>query len=93
MAMQYDVKAGAAAAGTTTTVFNGPARIKGIVISHPSGGTITINDGPGGPVVFTFTALAVIGALNVVVPGEGIRCNTSISVTCGASLTATVFYG
>jgi hypothetical protein len=31
--MQTDVKSGAAAAGATTTIFGGPARIKGVTIS------------------------------------------------------------
>ena len=34
--MQTDVKSGSAAAGATTTIFAGPARIKGLTISYAS---------------------------------------------------------
>lgn len=91
--MQTDVKSGAAAAGATTTIFDGPARIKGVTISYPSGGTVVLNDGTGGTAVFSFTAPAAIGALNILFPGEGIKCNTNVSAVCAASTTAVVFYG
>ena len=93
MSMQTDVKSTTAAAGATTTIFGGPARIKGILISHASGGTVVLNDGTGGTAKFSFTAPAVAGVANVVVPGEGIKCSTNISAVCGAGTTAVVFYG
>jgi len=91
--MQTDVKSGAAAAGATTTIFAGPTRIKGVTISHASGGTVVLNDGTGGTAMFSFTAPAAIGSLHILFPGEGIKCNTNISAVCGASTTAVVFYG
>lgn len=91
--MQTDVKSTTAAAGATTTIFDGPSRIKGIVISHASGGTVVLNDGTGGTAEFSFTAPAYIGVTNVVVPGEGIKCDTNISAVCSAGTTAVVFYG
>ena len=93
MTMQYDVKSAAAAAGATTTIFAGPARIKGLTISYASGGTVVLNDGTGGTAMFSFTAPAAAGAINIAIPGEGIRCNTNISAVCAASTTAVVFYG
>ena len=95
MAMQYDVKATAiAAAQTDAPVFAGPARIKGMLIGVPTaGGTLTIKDGAGGDTKFSFVAPAVAQALNIVIPGEGIRCLNSINVTTAAGMTATVFYG
>ena len=93
MSMQYDVKSTAAAANATTTIFNGPARIKGLTISYPSGGTVVLNDGAGGTARFSFTAPAAAGSINVVIPGEGIKCATNISAVCAASTTAVVFYG
>lgn len=93
MSMQTDVLSATAAAGTTTTIFNGPARIKGLLISFASGGTVILNDGTGGTPKFTFTAPATAGAVNILVPGEGIRCSANISAVCGASTTAVVFYG
>jgi len=91
--MQTDVKSTAAAAGATTTIFAGSARIKGLTISYPSGGTVTLNNGTGGTAVFSFTAPAAAGAINVIIPGEGIYCSTNISAVCAASTTAVVFYG
>jgi hypothetical protein len=91
--MQTDVKSGAAAAGATTTIFAGPARIKGISISYPSGGTVVLNDGTGGTAMFSFTAPAAAGSIYMLLPGEGIRCSTNISAVAAASTTAVVFYG
>ena len=93
MSMQYDVKSTACANGAATSVFNGPARVKGMTISYASGGTVVLNDGTGGTAKFSFTAPAAAGSINVVVPGEGIKCNTNISAVCAASTTAVVFYG
>jgi hypothetical protein len=91
--MQTDVKSTTAAAGTTTTIFGGPARIKGLTISYPSGGTVVLNDGTGGTARFSFTAPAAAGSIYVAIPGEGIRCDINISAVCAASTTAVVFYG
>lgn len=91
--MQTDVKSASAAAGATTTIFSGPARIKGVTISYPSGGTVVLNDGTGGTAMFSFTAPAAAGAVNILIPGEGIKCNTNISAVCAAATTAVVFYG
>jgi hypothetical protein len=95
MGMQYDVKSTAiAAAQTNAAVFAGPARIKGLLVSVPTaGGTMTLQDGSGGTVKFTFVAPAVAGAVDVIVPGEGIRCDAGIYATTPANMTVTVFYG
>lgn len=95
MAMQTDVKSAAIAAAQTDAVaFDGPARVKGIVVSIPvAGGTLTIKDGAGGATKFSFVAPAVAQALNILLPGEGIRCVNSINVTTAAGMTATVLYG
>ena len=91
--MQTDVKSAAAAAGATTTIFAGPTRIKGLTISYASGGTVVLNDGTGGTAMFSFTAPAAAGSINVLMPGEGILCKTNISAVCAADTTAVVFYG
>lgn len=95
MSMQYDVKSTAiAAAATNSAVFAGPARIKGMVVSVPAaGGTMTLKDGSGGTTKFSFVAPAVAGAVNIVIPGEGIRCDSGIYATTPADMTVTVFYG
>lgn len=93
--MQYDVKSTAvAAAATDAAVFAGPARIKGLLVSVPTaGGTLTLKNGSGGTTVFSFVAPAAAGAVNVLIPGEGIRCDSGIYATTPAGMTATVFYG
>ena len=95
MAMQYDVKSTAiAAAQTNAAVFAGPARIKGLLVSVPTaGGTMTLQDGSGGTVKFSFVAPAVAGAVNVLIPGEGIYCGNGVYATTPAGMTVTVFYG
>lgn len=95
MSMQTDVKATAiAAAATNSAVFAGRSRIKGMLVSVPSaGGTLTLRDGSGGTVRFSFVAPAVAGAVNVVIPGEGILCVNGIYATTPADMTVTVFYG
>ncbi len=93
MAMQTDVKSGAAGAGATTTIFAGPTRIKGISISYSSGATVVLNDGTSGTTVFSFTAPAAAGTTYMVFPGEGIRCSTNVSAVVGATTTVVVFYG
>ena len=96
MGMQYDVKSTAIAAGQTdAAVFAGAARIKGMLIGVPTaGGTLTIKHGSGGTTVFSAVIPANAGgATNVIIPGEGIRCDNGIYVTTPASMTVTVFYG
>ena len=94
MAMQYDVLAGVAATNTSTTVADGRVRVKGLVISYATGGTLTIKDGgASGSTVYSFTAPAAAGCVNILVPGEGILCETNVYVTCSNGTLATVFYG
>lgn len=93
--IQYDVKSTAIAAGQTdAAVFAGAARIKGMVISVPvAGGTLTLKNGSGGSTAFSFVAPAAAGAVNVSIPGDGIRCGDGIYATTPAGMTVTVFYG
>ena len=93
--MQTDVKSTAiAAAATDTAVFAGPARIKGMIVSVPAaGGTLLLKNGSAGTTLFSFVAPAIAGAVNIVVPGEGILCNNGIYATTPANMTVTVFYG
>ena len=91
MAMQYDVKA--VERTTTGAAYAASARIKGLVLSFATGGTVVIKDGgASGTTVFSYTAPAAAGTVNVIIPGEGILCRTSIYVTL-TDATATVFYG
>lgn len=89
--MQTDVKS--AERTTTGTAYGAPTRLKGLVVSFATGGTVVIKDGgASGTTVFSYTAPASAGTTNIVIPGEGILCRTDVHVTL-ASATATVFYG
>jgi hypothetical protein len=89
--MQYDVKA--AERTTSGSAFGAPARVKGIVVSFATGGTVELKDGgTGGVSRFKYTAPAAAGTTNIVIPGEGILFRTDIYVTL-TNATATVFYG
>ena len=89
--MQTDVKA--AERTTTGTAYATTARLKGLVVSFATDGTVVVRDGgASGTTVFSYTAPAAAGTVNVIIPGEGILCRTDIHVTL-ASATTTVFYG
>jgi hypothetical protein len=88
--MQTDVKSTACANAATTTVFNGPARVKGVTISYLSGGVVSIANNTSN--VFVFTAPAAAGSINVLIPDAGIRCTGNVTANC-VGATAVVFYG
>jgi hypothetical protein len=91
MSMQYDVKA--AERATSGTAFGAPTRVKGLVVSFATGGTVELKDGgSSGTSRFKYTAPAAAGTTNILIPGEGIRFNTDVYVAL-ADATATVFYG
>ena len=91
MAMQYDVKA--AERLTSGTAVASRARVKGLVVSFATGGTVELKDGgTSGTSRFKYTAPAAAGTTNIVIPGEGILFETDVYVTL-SSATATVFYG
>jgi hypothetical protein len=91
--MQTDVKSHHCDVGATTIVTEYRSRLKGIVISYPSGGTVQINNGVGGPQLYEFTALGVIGSIHINFPGEGILASNGINVTTAAATRVNVFYG
>ncbi len=91
MGMQYDVKA--AEATSSGSIFAGRARVKALNISYASGGTVAIKDGgSSGTTKWSFTAPAAAGTTSILIPGEGILCETSIYATL-SSATVTVIYG
>jgi hypothetical protein len=91
MAMQYDVKA--AERTTSGTAVATRTRVKGLVVSFATGGTVELKDGgASGTSRFKYTAPAAAGTTNIVIPGEGILFETDVYVTL-SSATATVFYG
>lgn len=91
MAMQYDVKA--VERTTTGTAVAARARVKGIVVSFATGGTVELKDGGASGVSrFQYTAPAAAGTTNILIPGEGILFETDVHVTL-SSATATIFHG
>ena len=91
MTMQTDVKASSLSA--TGTVFSGRSRLKGLTISFASGGTVVIRDGgASGVTIFSYTAPATAGAINVVIPAEGILCAIDAHATL-TNATIVAFYG
>ena len=101
MGYPVDIKTVNITSATTTTVFNGPARILGlswVVPTNVGVGTITVNDNA--------TALWVVNTPatdttdykspvtgKIMLPGTGIRCGTSLVVTNVLVTHVTVYYG
>lgn len=89
--MQTDVKGATCPAGTATTAFNGRTRLKSLAISvGTAAATVAVADGT--TTLFTFTGTST-GNINVMLPGEGVLCSTSLIVTCAAGVSAVAFYG
>jgi hypothetical protein len=93
--MQYDVKA--AYTGTVPALLHtGPVRLKQIVlVGTGTAGSITIydNTAASGNVVWQQKTSSGVQPFQVLVPGEGIRCNNGIYVD-GTNITSvTVCYG
>ena len=88
--MQTDVKGVSCPASTATTVYNGRTRLKGLYYSSSGASTVAIADDT--KTLFTFTIAAADGNY-VILPGEGVTCETSLIVTVGALCTAVAFYG
>jgi hypothetical protein len=95
--MQTDVKS--AHLSSAGTVFAGPARLKSFVVvgAAAQASTIQFRDGgSGGPVLVEFDVVANTNpnAVNVLIPGEGVRFNTSIYFASSGTITGmTAFYG
>ena len=95
MGMQTDVKSTYLTADGN--IFDGPARIRGVLISpSTSAGSLIIKDGgTGGTVVFetNWASNTTPAPFNVVIPAEGIRCETSAYADVTTLTSVTVFYG
>lgn len=88
--MQTDVKGASCAASASTTAYNGRTRLKGLFYSASGATTVAVKD--GSTTLFTFT---ISGAESnyILLPGEGVLCQTSLVITNGANVTAVAFYG
>lgn len=91
MSMQTDIKAASLAA--SGSVFGSGTRVRGLTISHASGGTVELKDGgASGTSRFAYTAPATAGEINILLPGEGILFRTNAYATL-ANATVVVYYG
>ena len=101
MGYPVDIKTVNITSATTTTIFNGPARILGLSWSVPTNvaaGTITVNDNTTAMWVVNTPATDTTSHKNpshgnIMLPGTGIRANTSLKVTNAVVTHVTVYYG
>ena len=101
MGYPVDIKTVNITSATTTTIFNGPARILGlswVVPTNVAVGTITVNDDTTAmwvvntPATNTTDYLSPVSG-SIMLPGTGIRANTSLKVTNAVVTHVTVYYG
>ena len=101
MGYPVDIKTVNITTATTTTIFNGPARILGlswVVPTNVGVGTITVNDNTTAMWVVNTPATNTTSHKNpshgnIMLPGTGIRCGTSLKVTNAVVTHVTVYYG
>ena len=81
--MQTDVKATSLAA--SGDIFAGRTRVRGMVVEPgASAGSIAIKDGgSSGTTLFTINTIAGGETFNVIIPAEGVLCNTSAYAKIG----------
>ena len=97
MSMQYDVKS--KHLNDSGSIVNAPARLKSFVIvgAAATAAVITFKDGgSGGTVLVEFDVVANTNpnAVNILIPGEGVKFNTNIYFSTSAAITGvTAFYG
>jgi len=89
--MQTDVKAVSLAA--SGDIYAGRARIRGMVVEPgaSAGSIIVKNGGSGGTTLFTINTIAGGETFNVIIPAEGVLCETSAYATL-SNAKVTVFY-
>lgn len=90
--MQTDVKAiSLAASGAITDT---RTRVRGLVVEPgASAGSVIIKDGgSGGTTLFTINTIAGGETFNVIIPAEGVLCETSAYATL-SNAKVTAFYG
>ena len=96
-----DIKTAKITSASTTTVFDGPARVLGVSWSQPSNvgaGTITVNDDTTAVWVINVPASNVTDHKapvwgQIMLPGTGIKVSTSLKVTNAVTTHVTVYYG
>ena len=95
--MQTDVKS--AHANAAGTLFNGPTRLKGLIIcpAISTAATIQFKDGGSSGAILLEIDIASNSNPNTYtfdIPGEGVKFNSTLYLALSASVTGvTVFYG
>ena len=91
MTMQTDVRAISLAASGAATTYR--ARVRGMVVEPgASAGSVIIKDGgSSGTTLFTINTTANGETFNILIPAEGVLCNTSVYATL-SNAKVTVFY-
>ena len=101
MGYPVDIKTVNITSATTTTVFNGPARILGlswVVPTNVAAGTITVNDNTTAmwvvdtPATITTDYKSPVHG-HIMLPGTGIKVDTSLKVTNAVTTHVTIYYG
>ena len=101
MGYPVDIKTVNITSATTTTIHGGPARILGlswVVPTNVAAGTITVNDDTTAmwvvdtPATNTTDYKSPVSG-KIMLPGTGIRANTSLKVTNVVVTHVTVYYG
>ena len=101
MGYPVDIKTANITTATTTTVKSGATRILGLSWTVPTNvgvGTITVLDGSSAVWVVDTPATDTTSHKNpshgnIMLPGTGIRANTSLKVTNAVVTHVTVYYG
>ena len=101
MGYPVDIKTANITTASTTTIFNGPARILGlswVVPTNVGVGTITVYDDTTAVWVVNTPATNTTDHKSpstgkIMLPGTGIRCGTSLVVTNAIVTHVTVYYG
>jgi len=96
-----DIKTVNITTATTTTIFNGPARVLGlswVVPTNVGVGTITVNDNTTAMWVVNTPATNTSSHKtpshgSIMLPGTGIKADTSLKVTNAVVTHVTVYYG
>ena len=96
-----DIKTANITTATTTTVFDGPARILGlswVVPTNVAVGTITVYDDTTAVWIVNTPATNTTSYLSpvfghIMLPGTGIRCGTKLKVINAITTHVTVYYG
>ena len=101
MGYPVDIKTVNITTATSTTIFDGPARILGlswVVPTNVAAGTITVLDDSTTVWIVNTPSTAIASYLSpvtgkIMLPGTGIRCGTSLVVTNAIVTHVTVYYG